>query len=418
MTTLPTTHDQFHMLVKDDKRLIQFLIDYKICKKNSICINKQCKFKKRNVLTMFNARLYYKCKNYKCCRRWSPQLNVFKHLQYSQLSIKDILTIIWYWSCDFSVKNTARHAEIDQKTASKWFRRIRTYLYLLLLEAPPMGGAGYEIQIDESLFRGRRKYNRGRFKTGDEKTTETVREKLLAIISGNKSRRNYGNRVDGPWVFGMVLQKKSDLEERQKIRENNENVTKAFIQKLYPTSKEKRKELYRDNRKLHNRRANQATHSSYLKSLIKTSLDNSHEFRMFVVQKRDAKTLIPLIKRHCIENSDIHSDEWRAYSKLNKNGFQHFTVNHKENFVNPDTGKHTQLVESLWRVNKKQISNRIRDKSIENLKLYLGQQWFKSINNKEPHLLFLKVIEVLNALSYNDVIEKIKKISVYCLIFF
>ena len=133
---------------------------------------------------------------------------------------------------------------------------------------------------------------------------------------------------------------------------------------------------------------------------------------MFVVQKRDAKTLIPLIKRHCIENSDIHSDEWRAYSKLNKNGFQHFTVNHKENFVNPDTGKHTQLVESLWRVNKKQISNRIRGKSIENLKLYLGQQWFKSINNKEPHLLFLKVIEVLNALSYNDVIEKIKKISV------
>ena len=51
------------------------------------------------------------------------------------------------------------------------------------------------------------------------------------------------------------------------------------------------------------------------------------------------------------------SDEWRAYGKLKQHGFSHFTVNHLENFVNPKTGKHTQLVECLWGVNKKVIPN-------------------------------------------------------------
>ena len=60
---------------------------------------------------------------------------------------------------------------------------------------------------------------------------------------------------------------------------------------------------------------------------------------------------------------DIHSDEWRAYSKLKNYGYKHFTVNHKENFVNPKTGKHAELVECLRGVNKKQIPNRIRGKS-------------------------------------------------------
>ena len=68
------------------------------------------------------------------------------------------------------------------------------------------------MQIDESLFRGRRKYNRGRYKTGDASRKETVRDLLDAITSNNTSKKNYGNRVEGPWVFGMVIEKISELE--------------------------------------------------------------------------------------------------------------------------------------------------------------------------------------------------------------
>ena len=36
------------------------------------------------------------------------------------------------------------------------------------------------------------------------------------------------------------------------------------------------------------------------------------------------------------------SDVWRAYDCLNDKGYDQFTVNHSLNFVDPDTGAHTQ----------------------------------------------------------------------------
>ena len=52
-----------------------------------------------------------------------------------------------------------------------------------------MGGANQIVQIDESLMKGRRKYNRGRLLQGNSVPT---------------ARQNYGNAVVGPWVFGLV----------------------------------------------------------------------------------------------------------------------------------------------------------------------------------------------------------------------
>jgi len=43
------------------------------------------------------------------------------------------------------------------------------------------------------------------------------------------------------------------------------------------------------------------------------------------------------------------SDCWRAYNCLSSEGFQHQRVNHSQNFVDPDSGAHTQHIERLWR---------------------------------------------------------------------
>ena len=67
---------------------------------------------------------------------------------------------------------------------------------------------------------------------------------------------------------------------------------------------------------------------------------------MFVVVKRNAETLIPIIQRHVLPGTEIASDEWRAYSKLRELGYIHYTVNHSKNFVDPLTKRHFQVFSS------------------------------------------------------------------------
>lgn len=58
-------------------------------------------------------------------------------------------------------------------------------------------------------------------------------------------------------------------------------------------------------------------------------------------------TILPIIKEHVFSNSVIHTDEHASYKDLIKLGYEHYTVCHKYNFVNPINGIHTQYVESF-----------------------------------------------------------------------
>ena len=73
-------------------------------------------------------------------------------------------------------------------------------------------------------------------------------------------------------------------------------------------------------------------------------------------QRRDAATLLPIIKNYvlkgfCInliefrffKGSEIHTDFWAAYNNISQMGMNyiHKTVNHKENFIDEETGAHT-----------------------------------------------------------------------------
>lgn len=69
-----------------------------------------------------------------------------------------------------------------------------------------------------------------------------------------------------------------------------------------------------------------------------------------LVRARDANTLLRIIAKRIRPFTTIHSDSWRAYNNISllPSMFRHLQVNHQLNFVNPQTGCHTQNIESFW----------------------------------------------------------------------
>ena len=60
-------------------------------------------------------------------------------------------------------------------------------------------------------------------------------------------------------------------------------------------------------------------------------------------------------QRQYLPEITIISDFWKAYDGLSKEGFNHLKVTHPVNFVDPDSGAHTNTIESTWRALKKSL---------------------------------------------------------------
>ena len=73
---------------------------------------------------------------------------------------------------------------------------------------------------------------------------------------------------------------------------------------------------------------------------------NTKEVFFKCVADRTANTLVSIISENILPGTTVISDCWKAYSSLNSEGFFHLTVNHSVNFVDPETGAHTNTIES------------------------------------------------------------------------
>jgi hypothetical protein len=190
-----------------------------------------------------------------------------------------------------------------------------------------MGGANCIIQIDETLLRGRRKHNRGRFLLGDLNEEN--------IPDSNMRRANYGQRIEGPWVFGLIW-RQENIEEESRPASND-------------------------------------------------------EVRLFVVEKRDADTLLGIIGENVEGGSTIWSDGWAAYHGLSNMGFTHQIVIREDNFVDRTTGCNTQLIENIWLHVKKLIIKDRRGTTESLLQSHLDEYCFRRRFKKCISEQFLKI---------------------------
>ena len=108
------------------------------------------------------------------------------------------------------------------------------------------------------------------------------------------------------------------------------------------------------------------------------------------VEDRTAYTLVNIIKQHIKPGTTIISDGWRAYSS---EGFTHLTVNHSVNFVDSDSGAHTNTIESTLRALKKSLPKNGTKKTqydSDFLQYYVRKL---SLNDStDPFLSFLNLI--------------------------
>ena len=103
-----------------------------------------------------------------------------------------------------------------------------------------------------------------------------------------------------------------------------------------------------------------------------------------IVPDRKKWTLLPIILRHVLPGTEIHSDEARSYFCLKHHGYIHKTVKHKAEYKSAD-GTHTNNIENVWSHVKYQNKN-TRGTYVRKFPLYIDEfiyKWNRKLDGDE-----------------------------------
>ncbi|KAE8739811.1 hypothetical protein FOCC_FOCC014679 [Frankliniella occidentalis] len=91
------------------------------------------------------------------------------------------------------------------------------------------------------------------------------------------------------------------------------------------------------------------------------------------VDRRDAKTLVPLIMKNIRPGTTIYSDSWKAYDTLGRRGYRHLKVNHSITFKDGECC--TNTIEGMWGLVKRMFPRCNRQK--KQFDSYLAEFMFR-----------------------------------------
>ena len=114
------------------------------------------------------------------------------------------------------------------------------------------------------------------------------------------------------------------------------------------------------------------------------------KFFCLVVPDRTKETLEAEIRKHVLPETRIVSDCWKAYAFLDdESDYEHQTVNHSQNFVDPETKANTQMVERLWR-ELKRINKRYEGIPVSKVNEHISEFMWRcnAIENENQKFLY------------------------------
>ena len=113
-----------------------------------------------------------------------------------------------------------------------------------------------------------------------------------------------------------------------------------------------------------------------------------------VVKDAKRRTLEPIIREKVRQGSVVHTDEWFAYRRLSKRGYEHKSVNHGSGQWVKD-GSHTNSIEGYWSQLKRSIRGTHIHVSTKHLPKYLGEFDFRHNARKMPDRMFHLLVGLL-----------------------
>jgi hypothetical protein len=113
-----------------------------------------------------------------------------------KLALCPILDVVYFFPCETPINCAETITGQSHSTLVDWYNICREVCTKVIEKKGQMLGTAEEpIQIDESLFVGKRKYNLGRLLQGNCASQSEDSDALL------ENNRNHGRRINGPWVF-------------------------------------------------------------------------------------------------------------------------------------------------------------------------------------------------------------------------
>ncbi|XP_050065799.1 uncharacterized protein LOC126554818 [Aphis gossypii] len=237
--------DLYRNIIFNDESCVKFLKERGLLPNSNVCTKLNAtgevcggdmketlkNSRKRDANGQLVKTKYMRCQT-RGCQKWQSirsQNPFFTYMDKngknkSGLSLCEIIELVWCWVNKFKVAQTEKITGRGHHTVSDWFNLCRDVVAEQFNKRGKMGGKGLIVQIDESIFQGKRKYNRGRLRLGDckpvdnedtdGKTTDSSEDNSNEE-NQNDQNENYGSRVQGPWVFGMCCLREDGILERR-----------------------------------------------------------------------------------------------------------------------------------------------------------------------------------------------------------